>query len=425
MKRIFKALKTPTAKTATLYYLGNFFLNLFRYLFHLVLLRFLTPPEYGEFLSYLSLMYLLAIPTGTITSLVTKVVADFKGRDDLKSINRFFYYLVKQTTPFGIIVGLLLIITATPLATLFKSHPLAFVILGVSTFISLFQTIVSSFLTAFQKFLPQTVLGFVNAIFTIIISILLIKVGLGATGAVLGQIIAGVVISLLTLYQIRDSIFPPLKQSSLAIPTLKNFTTYSFIYSLGTMALMSTDILVVRVLFDTHTSGLYSSLSILGRMILYGLSPLIGLVLPMTSLRFSQRQNPRNIFIKLGAGILILGVVGASVFALFPNLITRILSGAQYLEVANLLGLFAFTMVAFALSQLILSYLMATDRESSNLIFLAATLIQPVAIYIFGTSLTNVVYINFAIHFFLLLSLVIYLLSPQLTALKFSHDQKV
>ena len=425
MKRLLKIAQTTTARSTIIFYLGNFFLNFFRYLFHLVLLRFLTPPEYGEFLSYLSLMYLLAIPTGTITSLVTKVVADFKGKNDTKSINRFFYYLINKTTPFGILVGLLLIITATPLATLFKSHPFAFIVLGISTFISLFQTIVSSYLTAFQKFLPQTVLGFVNAFLTIVVSIFLIKVGLGATGAVLGQVIAGVAISLLTLYQIRDSIFPPLKQSNLIIPALKNFTTYSFIYSLGTMTLMSTDILVVRILFDTHTSGLYSSLSILGRMILYGLSPLIGLVLPMASLRFSKKQSSRNIFLKLGLGVFILGMGGATVFSLFPNLIIRILSGVQYLEVTNLLGWFAFTMVAFALSQFILSYLMATNREKSNLIFLAATIIQPIAIFAFGSSIAHVVFINFAIHFLLLSSLVIYLLSPRISALKFSHDQKV
>lgn len=412
-----------TKKPLFFYYLGNFLLNFFRYLFHLLLLRFLTPSAYGEFLSYLSLMYLLAIPTGTIASLVIKVVADFKGKKDSESINNFFYYLLQKTAPFGLAVGTLLIIFSTPLANLFKAHPLAFIVLGVSTFISLFQTIISSFLTAFQKFLTQTVIGFVNIFLTIIFSLFLIKIGLSATGAVLGQIVAGIIITLLTLYQIKDAVFPFTRVPHKVKIPLRKFTLYSFIYNLGSMSLMSMDILVVRIMFDTHVSGLYSSLSILGRMILFGLSPLVSLVLPMASLRYSQKQSSRPVFLKLGACILTLGLIGASIFTAFSNLLVTKLSGIQYLSISPLLSYFAFTMVAFALSQFILSYLMATSREQANYLYLLATLIQPLALYLLGHSLENVVKVNFYLHLLLLATLLIYLCLPRLSALKFTHGQ--
>ncbi len=419
------AQNTVQFRTSLLYYVGNFLLNFFRYLFHLILLRLLTPPEYGEFLSYLSFMYLLAVPTGTIANVVTKFIADYKGKKDTDSINVFFYYLVKKTAPIGLFVGLSFVVFSSPLATIFKAHPLAFIILGVSTFITLFQTITSSYLFGFQKYLIQTILGFVNVVLTVVSAILFINLGFGATGAVLGQIISGIFVTIATLYLVKDSIYPMVKSAKIKTPLLKNFALYSFIYSLGTMSLMSVDILIVRALFNTHTSGLYSSLSILGRMILFGLTPIINLVLPMVSLRHSQKIETKPIFFKLGLSISVLGFLGSFVFLFYPKTIVSLLSGVEYLSVSHLLPIFAFSMVFFAFSQFILSYLMATGREKSNFILLAITIIQPIGLYLFGHSLELVSWINLIIYFVLFLSLSIYALNADKTKIKSIYDQAI
>ena len=77
MKQITKHLTTPTAKNSSLFYFGSLFINFGRYLFHLLLLRFLSPSSYGEFLSYVSLLYLLTIPSGVIQTLVSRDVSLF------------------------------------------------------------------------------------------------------------------------------------------------------------------------------------------------------------------------------------------------------------------------------------------------------------------------------------------------------------
>lgn len=415
MKNILGTISTKSARLTAIYYLGNFLLNILRYLFHLLLLKFLTPPEYGEFLSYLSLMYLLAIPTGTIASVVTKTAADLVGKGDRQAVNYFFYFLIKKTFVFAVGAGVILILLSAPLASILKAHPAAFVILGISTIFSVFQTIINSFLAAFQKFVTQTALGFLNIFLTIILSIILIKSGLSATGAVMAQILSGVAISIVSLYFIRKSIHPAVLQSSTTFPTLKKFTVYSFIYSLGTMSLLSIDVLMVRVMFDTHTSGLYSSLSILGRMILFGLSPLVGLVIPMVTVRHSKKEFLNGIFYKLFISIFVLGSIGALTFSIAPETIVRVLSGQSYISISPLLSTFAFSMVAFALSQFLLSFYIATDWPKANLFLLVATITQPVAIYFLGNSMTAVVNTNFVINILLLFSL---------CALKFIHGQE-
>src|SRR3989339_16918 len=404
MKRIFRAISTPTARSTAFFYFGSFGLNVFRYFFHLILLRFLAPAEYGEFLSYLSLTYLLGIPTGTIATVITKYVAEFKGKGDKTSINLFFHYLIRTVTPIASFLGLALIFLSGPLSHVFKAHSLALIVLGISVFIS-------PYLIAFQKFTFQTVLGLVSTFLTILFSIGLISLGFGATGAVIGQLLGSVVTSLIIFLDLRPSFYPKVVTKKPPHFSLGGFMGYSFIFALGTMSLMSTDILMVRALFNPHLSGIYSSLSILGRMILYGLTPLISLVLPIASHRQAISGTAKNILIKLGSVTVLFGLIGAGIFSMFPTLIIRILSGVAYLEAAPFLSVFAFTMVFFALSQFILSYQMAISRPRATLLLLAATLTQPVLFYIFRGSFSLVIWSNFTVHLLLLSSLLFFLFS--------------
>ncbi len=409
MKRLIDAAKTPAARSTAIFYIGNFGLNVGRYLFHLMLLRFLTPPQYGEFLSYLSLTYLLGIPSGTVANVVTKHVSDLKGRGDIKEINSFFYQSIKAIIPITTLLGLSLIIFAQPLSILFKAHSIAFVVLGVSMLIGLVQTVIGSYVMAFQKFIFQTIVGYLSVVLVILFSILFIRLGLGATGAVLGQIVSGIFISLLSFFAIKQSIYPPQISFGKKKFHFGNLASYSLIFSIGTLSLISTDILVVRASFDPLISGLYSSLSILGRMIYFGLSPLTVIALPVAAHRFSSTGSAKSVLIKLGSVMTALGLVGVGIFSFFPNLVVKYLSGAQYLAIAPFLFHFSLAMLFFSLSQFLLSYFLAIGKVKSNILLLIVAILQPIVIILLPHTLEYAVNINLALQSLLLFSLLIYL----------------
>ncbi|TRZ43076.1 hypothetical protein D4S03_12200 [bacterium] len=148
-------------------------------------------------------------------------------------------------------------------------------------------------------------------------------------------------------------------------------------------------------------------------MILFGLTPLSALILPIAAHRHAQNISTNSIFIKLGSIILLFGSIGAGIFSLFPGQIIRLLSGSAYLEAAPLLSYFAFSMAFLAFSQFIISYLMATGRPQANIFLLIATIIQPVIIIIFRFSISNTIYTNFILQLLLFLSLFIYVFSKR------------
>ena len=405
MQRFIKSILTPTARSSAFYYFCNFAISFLRYLFHLLLLRLLLPADYGEFLAYLSLLYLLGIPNGTVSNVVIKYVAGFRGKKDNLSINELFYYLIEKLTPLSLGLGFLLIFFAKFLSIIFKAHPAAFVILGLYLFVSLVSTLVRSYLLAFQRFVAQILLGFLEIITTLILAFLFINLGLSATGAVLALILAGVVSLVICLVLIRKAIFPARLHSRKPFK-LSSFTGYSLVNAIGSLSLISTDILLVRYFFSEHASGIYSSLSVIGRMIYFGLGPLIALVLPVVSHRHAATGATRGVFVKLGSVVLLFGLSATLIFSLFPEFIIGTLSGKNYLEAAVFLPSVATGMLFFSFNLFIITYFMAIGRPQINLYLLLATIAQPVLISVFHNSLNQVVWLNLTIETALFVSLI-------------------
>lgn len=405
MKRFVNIFTTPSARSSAIFYFGNFAVSVGRYFFHLLLLRFLLPAEYGEFLAYLSLLYLLGIPNATVGNVVTKFVAEFLGRHDSRSINEFFYYIIEKLAPISLVLGAFLVILAGPLSVLFKAHPAAFIILGLSLFVGLISTVLRSYLLAFQRFTAQIFTGFLETILTLILALIFIEIGLSATGAVLAQILAVVIGVIAGLILIRKAILPAKLFSHKAF-NLKSFTGYSLIFAVGSLSLISSDVLLVRYFFSEHLSGIYSSLSVIGRIIYFGLGPLIALVLPIASHRHASTGKSRGVFLKLGSVILLFGLSATAIFSLFPQLVIKVLSGTNYLEAAAFLPIFAVSMLFFSLNLFIVSYFMAIGKPKVNLYLLLTTLAQPIIILVFHQSLSQVVWSNLILESVLFSSLI-------------------
>lgn len=402
MRRIVKTLTTPTAISSAIYYFGNFFLGFGRYLLHFILLRLLVPGEYGEFLAYLSLIYLLAIPNTVINNVATKYVSEFHGRKDKLSINQFFYFVLEKITPYSLVLGILLIIFSGQLSEIFKARQLAFIVLGISLFINFVGTLIRSYMSAFQLFAHQIVIGVFDSIITISLTVIFIRIGLSATGAVMGQLIANLISTAAVLFIIRRSIFPRAVSRTFE---LSSFASYSSIFAVGSISLISIDVLLVRHFLSEHLSGIYSSLSVLGRMIYFGLGPLITMILPIATHHHASNGSSRDVFIKLGGVTFLFGLIGTTIFVLFPQLIVSLFSGANYSQSADFLPIFAVFVLLFSFNIFLISYLMAVGKPWVNKLLLIASISQPILIFFFHQSISQVIWINLIIQFALFLPL--------------------
>ncbi len=414
-------LLSKNIKSSLLFYVGNFLLSLLRYAFHIILLRLLTPDEYGEFLTYLSLMYILSVPNGTISTIVTKAVSSFVGNNQQKSVNSFFYFIGKKTVVPAAVICLIILLSSGTLSDIFKANKLAFVVLGISALTTTFQTVVSSYLLGLQLFVKQTIFGLISTVLTIVVTVLLINLGSSSLGAVIGQVLGGLLATLLALYWLVPFITPKQDTQNNYSLNLASYANFSFLNSLATMSLISLDILMVRALLPTHQSGIYSSLSVIGRTIIFGLSPISILMLTVSAKKFAAGTSLNTLFFKLGTAIFVLGAIGGAIFNLFPVQISGLLAGDNFKDTAQYLGIFAISMVLFSWSQFVLAYFNGSGRERYNIVYILFALLQPVLIYVLGTDLQSLTYISLYLHLGLFLILLILLLQPVVIGARIKH----
>lgn len=415
------AVITEALKSSLIFYSGNFSLSIFRYLFHIILLRLLSPSEYGEFLAFLSLIYLLSVPTNTIATITTKSVSNFLGKKDFKSINSFFYFIIHKTFYPLLVLSSFVVVFSSPLATLFNANNIAFVILGVSSLTSSLQTIVSGYLLGMHLLFKHSLFGLITVVSTLIISFILIYLGLGSLGAVIGQVTGGLVATLIALIWLKSFVFPKQIAKTKFNLNLKSLTNFSLLNSVSTVSFISIDILLARIILDAHQSGIYSSLSVIGRTIIFGLAPLSTLVLTYSAKKHAAGTRLLPMFKKLSLVIVLLGLAGASIFNLFPHQIARILGGANFQETGKYLGLFSVSMVLFSWNQFLLSFFNGIGREKNNIVFVSFALLQPIIILLFAKDIQTMCLISLGLQSGLFVSLILLLLKPYIMGVKINH----
>lgn len=408
MRKLTEILLSKNAKTTAVYYAGSFVLNVGNYLFHLMMMRMLLPEAYGEFLSYISFFSLLTIPASSIVTVVLRYAAGFYGKDDKERINYFFYYMLNLVVWPSLLLSILVIGFSSVLAVFLKAHAIAFVALGFNLLISFTGAILGAYLLAFQQFLFQMIAGGITLMLKLFFAYIFLSIGLGATGGVVAILLSGFLRLFVVFGKIKPNVYPRIKKKVKLNIKLKKFLSYSIIYAAGGVSLISVDVLLVRYFLPVHDSGIYSALSVLGRMIYFGLTPLSMLVLPMVSKRYAVKQKTKSVLWKLFAVTSGLGLLGVAIFIWKSSLMVRIFSGSQYVEGNGLLWGFAVAMLMYALSRLLLSYFMAVEKENSNLWLLVAMLLQPLLIIIWHNGLHQLMMINLVVQSILFIGLLVY-----------------
>lgn len=183
---------------------------------------------------------------------------------------------------------------------------------------------------------------------------------------------------------------------------------YSLVFSAGSLSLLSLDVLLVRLFFTPIESGIYSAVSVLARMIFYGLIPFASLMLPFVSRRFAASLPTKTVLYKILTVVILFGIFGVLIFDNFPVQVISILSGENYLAGAKILPLFSASLLFLSLSYILLSYLIAINKNKSTLVLAVFFIIQPILISLMHQSLYQVVVINLSIQVCLFVSLLIY-----------------
>lgn len=371
---------------------GNFFANIGAYLYYLVMGRLMTPSDYGALQSLISLTGLFVVPLATIGTVIAKYVSSYVGKGEYKKV-AFLYVLFTRYTVRVFFIGGILFYFLTPfiLSFLRLTNWLNAIILDIGLFFGLFIIVNKATLQGLSLFIELTISQFIESYGKLLLGFAALASGLGVSGAFGAFVFIGFVSFLYMTRILRKKLAHSDQTFSLPFSAMAQYAVPSFLATVGVVSFYSTDVIFVRHFFDAHNAGLYSALSVLGKIIFFGAAPVSVAMFPLVSGAHSRGERFDKIFLISLVATIAIAISVSTVYSLMPYFALGVMIGGQYLEAAPLLSRFSLFLSLVTVINLFALYFLSIHRVFPVYLVAAGALIQAVLIWFYHGSLAQVI----------------------------------
>lgn len=400
-----KILENPFFKSSLIMLLGSNFYNLGQFIYHFLTGRLLGKELYGDLAALISVIAYFGIIQLALGLTIVKFIAQQKNKNSIFNVVKWFNW-------WGIILAGMLALLA-----LFSAHFIAD-FLNINPKISVYMLPVFIFLFSIiyiHRSILQGLLNFnklaasyaLEIVLKISLTVILISLG----WAVFGAIVALIAAVLLVFVMTRVSLSPFLRGKRQKMPKVLPIIKYSFpvvLQGLALNSMYSTDLILVKHFLSAQEAGIYASLSVLGRIVFFGSTPILQVMFPYVAERFSKGESFKKIFFFSIALTMVISTVMIIVYFFLPKIFINILYGKEFLQGAPMLWLFGIFMALLSLSVLFVQFFLSIDKPKVVFIFVFAAAMQAVLIYLMHNSIIEVLRINILTAALLLGSLCVY-----------------
>ena len=307
-------------------------------MYHLLMARLLGPSSYGALEGAISLLYILSVPTITLSLVVVKYTAGYLGKKEFKEVDNLYNYLFSKIAIFGSIFTIIILILSPLITNFLKlSNIYISIFLSLTFLVNLFYILDKSTLQGMTRFFKFSFLSFIETFVKIFLGVILVYLGFSVDGAFAGigiGLLAALIFSQVFLKGVVKSKFN-LKSDFKHKKELLKFAIPTFVTTLAITSLFTTDVILVRHFFHGSQSGYYSALSVLGKVIYFAASPVILVVFPLVS-EYHAKGGKYEKFLFQGLCIvLVICFVLTSAYFLEPKLIISLLFGPKFFPMAG------------------------------------------------------------------------------------------
>lgn len=421
--------KNPFLSGSALVLAGSVIVNLINYAFNVVIGRMLSPEEYGSVALFITLSMLITMPFGSIRILLTQRIATLFGEGRSDEVRDLLRLSRRATWRIGL-AGTGLFLACSPfLANFFDIPILPLLILSLIIPASLAYNLSLSLAQGKQHFRELSLSNILVSASKLLGSIVLIAIGLGSAGVVSALVGSTVVahLSLVSVPTLRSFFFskgiPALQKSSARSSASKEnplqkitrhiprYFPVAFAASILMALFGNIDIVLGKRVLDAEEAGILSSVAILGRIITYGGSSIVTVLLPMTAAgsaaTSAQPASTKSANRLLFLSLFLVGSTGLAcllLFFFFPEPLVLLLFGKHYLSAAPFLAPFGLAMFLGSLSTVFLYSFLARLRRTFLVPYGLATAGFIMSFFLAHPSIGSIVYAELFANAFLFLS---------------------
>lgn len=334
--------------------------NIINYLYQIIMARMLGPSDYGILAVLISLTYIFAIPALSIQTAVVKKIARLNVKKDYDKMKGLLFHFLRKLFIFSLILFVLFAILSLLLVKPLNIPFWLLVLTGTLIITSFIYPIAAGALQGLKKFSAlgwNTILVFAVKL---VLAIILVIAGFKVYGAVWGFIFGMVVGFIVAIPSLKKIINAKEKGDGTKILTKENGLIFMAILVL--VFIYSIDVILVKLFFSGEIVGQYAVISMIGKIVLFSTMSIGNVMFPISSERHHAKIKTKSIIKKAYLSVLVLCSIAVLVFALFPELIIKLLFGSQYVIISSSLVYIgvAFSFIAFL--NILLLYRISIDE---------------------------------------------------------------
>jgi O-antigen/teichoic acid export membrane protein len=387
------------------------------YLFQVYMSRNLTPAEFGVINALQALFFVISAPANIFAQSLNKHFGQFFALKKLQLIKAHYSYFFKALLYFSLFGLILYFALGGYLGRFLKiqgTYPI--LITGIWIFSFFFLQLNQGFLQGAHQFTPMSISLGIQGGFRWIFGVLLVVAGFGLNGALSAQPLAFVVAYGVTLVAVSSQ-FPKehsevtnVNRGSIDLRRFLAESSPIFFALLAFMTLTNMDMILVKHYLSSHQAGMYSSLAVLGRGVLF-LSEAIAVGMFSIGVHESAARIEGFTTYHKAVFLCVLMYSGLIIaFWIMPDVIMGLVFGEKYVRNAPFLKWIGISMACFGLLRILINFNLSRNRYKFILFLYVAVIAEIILIALFHESFLQIILVTMFISGVLLISNEIYII---------------
>ncbi|MFC2149500.1 oligosaccharide flippase family protein [Candidatus Auribacterota bacterium] len=378
------------------------------YLYHFVMIRLLTPADYGTLYSLFAVIMIIGVPVGTISIVIAKYVSRYEGAGEEKKISKLVKNSVKKLSLVGMAVLGLFCLLSRPLGDYLKIQDISLIIMiGAILALTFVATVGVGGLQGLQRFTYLGVFNVIGPLGKIAFGATLVLMNFGVIGALTGVLIANLAGIFIAFFPLKNFLAMKYDKGEVHIEK-KEIYQYLVPVAISVFCfgfLTYYDVIAVKHYFSPEMAGYYSTCALIGKAFLFPPIAFAAALFPKVSALHAAGKNPFSLLKKamlVNVGVLLIGVI---ICLSIPGFLIDVLlkgkdiSAGNYSDMVVLMRIFGLMVVPYGLLNLIIYYNLAVHRVRFLFFLGGGALLLIAALFLFHYSLLQVVLVFGAVGY--------------------------
>jgi O-antigen/teichoic acid export membrane protein len=374
--------------------------TLINFAYNIAVARFLGPTAFGDTTAVYTLLILSSAVTLSFQILTAKVVARERSLQAQNVIYRGFHL---RGWAAGIVAGLLLLSSRHAVTDYLNlGDPTLVVLLAIGTAFYVPLGARRGFIQGVCNFRRLALNLVLEGLVRLGGSVLLVLLGLGVRG-----VIAANAAAIVSAYLFASPNLPASTTPEIDVPIAFREGLQAAVFFAGQVVINNCDIVVVKHFFPTESAGVYAAVAMVGRVVFAFCWAIVSSMFPIAAETGGRKREDRGI---LGISLLLVLAI-CLVFALglwvAPSRLWAELFGSPFVRAGggnlrSLMALYAVSTGVYALSVVLIAYEMSRKIANIGWVQLVAGGAVIAGIYLFHSSLGQVIRVQVAMMVLLL-----------------------